>query len=90
MMLAVIKPRINLSALFPYGFLRIHHNGRRIDLFLGYFTWVDKVPAHTATRGHQTLIVIVIIIIIIIIIIKPIRGNKQGTCVLVDVAIPGD
>jgi hypothetical protein len=50
-MLAVIKPRINLSAFFPFGFLRIHHDARRIDLFLGYFTGLDKIPAHTAARG---------------------------------------
>jgi hypothetical protein len=53
MMLAVTKPRINLSALFPFGSLRIHYNGRRIDLFLGYFTGVDKVPAHVAAGGTK-------------------------------------
>jgi hypothetical protein len=51
MMLAVIQPRTNLSALFPFGFLRIHHSHRHIDLFLGYFSGVDKVLAHTAVRG---------------------------------------
>jgi len=51
MMLAVIKPGINFSALFPFGFLKIHHNSRRIELFLGYFTGVDKISPHTAARG---------------------------------------